>query len=70
MAYDINFRPEPDTVAFLIRSGARVEEIQVTMRERLAGESYLNFGKSIKYMVQMCMNILFIQWVRKRSETV
>ena len=66
MAYDINFRPEPDTVAFLIRSGARVEEIQVTMRERLAGESYLNFGKSIKYMVQMCMNILFIQWVLKR----
>ena len=67
MAYDINYRPEPDTVAFLIRSGAKVVEIQVTMRERTAGESYLSFGKSIRYMVQMFMNILLIQWVRKRG---
>lgn len=65
MAYSMNFRPEPDTVAYWIRSGAKTEEIQVTMRERIAGESYLNFGKSMKYMVQMCMNILFIQWVLK-----
>ena len=67
MAYGIAYRPEPDTVAFLIRSGAKVEEVQVTMRERTAGESYLSFGKSIKYMVQMFMNILLIQWVRKRG---
>lgn len=65
MAYNINYRPEPDTLACLIRSGAKVEEIQVTMRERTAGESYLSVGKSMKYMVQMCMNILFIQWVLK-----
>ena len=66
MAYTINFRPEPDTVAYLMRNGARVEEIQAVMRERVAGESYLSVGKSMKYMIQMCMNILFIQWVLKR----
>ena len=68
MAYGVNFSPEPDTVSYLLRCGAKVEETQVTIRERTAGESYLNLGKSIRYMVQMCMNILFIQWVRKRGE--
>lgn len=67
MAYGVNFSPEPDTVSYLLRCGAKVEETQVTMRERIAGESYLNMAKSIRYMTQMCMNILFIQWVRKRS---
>ena len=70
MAYGINFSPEPDTVSHLLRSGADVEELQVTIRERVAGESYLSIGKSIRYMVQMCINILFIQWARKRSDWV
>ena len=68
MAYGVNFSPEPDTVSYLLRCGADVEELQVNVRERTAGESYLSIGKSIRYMVQMCMNILFIQWVRKRGE--
>lgn len=68
MAYGVNYTPEPDTVAYLLRSGASVKEMQVSMRERTAGESYLNLGRSIQYMTQMCINIIFIQWVRKRSE--
>jgi len=67
MAYGVNYRPEPDTVAHLIRSGNKVEEVQVTMRERTAGDSYLTLGKSARYMLQMCMDILFIQWVRKKE---
>lgn len=67
MAFEVNFSPEPDTVSYLLRCGIKVEEVQVHIRERIAGESYLNLAKSMKYMVQMCMNILFIQWVRKRS---
>ena len=70
MAYGVNYSPEPDTVAYLLRSGAHMEEIQVKMRERTAGESYLSLGRSIRYMTQMCMNIFFIQWVRKRSDLV
>jgi glycosyltransferase involved in cell wall biosynthesis len=70
LAYGVNYSPEPDTVAYLLRCGAQVEETQVTVRERETGESYLSMGRSIRYMTLMCMNILFIQWVRKRSETV
>ena len=61
-----SFRPEPDTVAFLLRQGARVEEVQVTMRERTAGESYLSPAKAAKYMAQTCASILLIQWVLKQ----
>ena len=68
MAYGVNYSPEPDTVSYLLRCGAKVEETQVTVRERSAGESYLSMSRSIRYMTQMCMNIMFIQWVRKRRE--
>ena len=69
LAYGINESPEPDTIAFLLRSGVRMKEIQVTMRERTAGESYLSFGRSIRYMTQMCLDIFLVQWARKRSDT-
>lgn len=65
MAYGIHSRPEPDTIAYLLRKGIKMEEIQVHMRERTAGTSYLSFSRSIAYMMQMGMNIFFIQWVRK-----
>lgn len=68
MASQVDYGPEPDTVAHLIRSGATVEEVQVEMRERIAGESYLNFSRSIKYMLHMCFSIMFIQWCRKKLQ--
>jgi glycosyltransferase involved in cell wall biosynthesis len=61
-----DYGPEPDTLAHLIRSGARVKEVQVEMHDRIAGESYLSFSRSIKYMMHMCFSIMFIQWCRKR----
>ncbi len=67
MAYELNSRPEPDTIAQLLRRGAKMEECQVAMREREKGESYLNFSASLFYMVQMCMNIFFLQWVMKKE---
>lgn len=58
--------PEPDTLSFLIsRKGARVEECQVEMRERQAGESYLTLSTSISYMVNAFTSILFAQWFRR-----
>ena len=66
MANNVDYGPEPDTLAHLIRSGAGVKEVQVEMRERIAGESYLNFSRSIKYMLHMCFSIMFIQWCRKK----
>lgn len=67
LATTMNYGPEPDTVAFLIRCGAKVSEYQVTMNERIAGESYLNWSRSIKYMFHMCSSILLVQWFRKRG---
>ena len=63
-ATEMNFEPEPDTIAFLVRCGYRVGEVQVTMNERVSGESYLDFAGSIKYMMRMCASILVAQWFR------
>lgn len=61
----VDMGPEPDTVALLIRHGAKVCEVQVEMHERIAGKSYLNFSRSIKYMLRMFVSILILQWFRK-----
>lgn len=66
LANQVNYGPEPDTVAFLMRSGAKVAECQVSMNDRIAGESYLRLGSSIRYMIRMCMSILIVQWFRKK----
>jgi len=61
---DSSLNPEPETVALLLKRGAKIEEIQVSMRERQGGESYLNFKKSIAYMARTLVSILFVQWFR------
>lgn len=67
LANTMNYGPEPDTVAYLIRCGAKVSEIQVEMHERTAGESYLNMMKSMQYMLHMIVSILLIQWFRVKG---
>lgn len=64
-AFNMNYPPEPDTIAYQIKKGAVVKEIQVEMDERIEGESYLNLKNSIKYMSRMIISILFIQYFRK-----
>lgn len=59
-----DFGPEPDTLANLIRKGFKVVEVQVEMRERETGESYLSFSKSIMYMARAFVSILIVQWLR------
>ena len=38
--YNIHYSPEPDTLAYLLNCGIKIEEIQVEMYERIAGTSY------------------------------
>lgn len=64
IASHMNYDPEPDTLAALIRSGASVAEIPAVMNERLSGASYLNFTNSVKYMFYMCISILVVHWLR------
>ncbi len=59
-AFEINRKPEPDTLAFQIKKGAKVKEVQVEMEERFAGESiYSGISSSIKYMVKVIITIIF-----------
>lgn len=65
-ALNINYGPEPDTVSYLIKNGAKVAEVQAHMDERLEGQSYLTLTRSAKYMLRMITSILLIQNFRKR----
>ena len=66
-AHSVNYGPEPDTISYLLKNGASVSEIQVSMNERVEGTSYLNFSRSISYMARMTISILLIQLFRKRG---
>lgn len=66
-ALDANYAPEPDTISYLMKNGAVVKEVQVEMRERIAGESYLNPINRAKYMIKMGISIILIQWLRRRK---
>lgn len=63
MFTEISFlSPEPDTMAYLVRMGADVKEVHVTMEDRSAGKSYLTPVNAAKYMVRILSSILFFQW--------
>lgn len=65
IGYNINTRPEPDTMAYLLNHGVKIEEVQVEMQERVAGLSYLSVFSSMMYMVHVLFNILIFQWFRR-----
>lgn len=65
-AENINFGPEPDTLSYLIRSGASVAEVGICMADRMGGESYLTSFASMKYMMRMAVSIMLVQFSRKK----
>lgn len=65
-ANNMNYPPEPDMLVCMIKRGKKIKEVQVEMRDREFGKSYLNPIRSIKYMLEMCISIIFIQSFRKR----
>ena len=66
-AQNLNYGPEPDTISYLVKNGAKISEVPVTMDERQFGISYLNIAGSISYMIKMLISIIFLQNFRKRS---
>lgn len=60
--------PEPDTLAYMIKKGMKVKEVQVEMSDREFGESYLKPIKSIEYMFNMIFSILFIRSTTKKEK--
>ncbi|MDO4961755.1 MAG: glycosyltransferase family 2 protein [Eubacteriales bacterium] len=54
----LDLAPEPDTIAKLIKSGAKTAEVPVKVADRENGESYLKPAKAAKYMVRILKSIL------------
>ena len=63
--HDSTLTPEPDTIAYMIKKGKNVKEVQVEMKEREFGTSYLNPIKSIEYMANMVASILLFRNFQK-----
>lgn len=58
----MNFYAEPDALAYLLRHGYKVKEVQVEMKDREGGVSYFqNPFKSIYFMLSVMLSIIFIQ---------
>ena len=59
-AFELNRKPEPDTLAFQLKKGYKAKEVQVKMEDRLAGTSiYTGIGSSIQYMLKVLITIIF-----------
>jgi len=59
--------PEPDMLVYMIKRKKKIEEVQVEMKDREFGESYLKPLKAIKYMVSMFCSIIFIRSFTKNK---
>lgn len=60
--------PEPDTIVYMLKKKMKIKEVQVEMREREFGESYLKPLKSAQYMINMFFSILFIRAITKQDK--
>lgn len=65
---NMNLPPEPDMLVYMIKNGMKVKEVQVEMSEREFGTSYLNAWKSIEYMLNVVISIIFVQAFRKKKK--
>lgn len=60
LANATNERPEPDTMLYFARRGFKIEEVEVEMRERQGGESYLTPMKAVRYMIENTLSFLYV----------
>lgn len=66
---DASLTPEPDTLVYMLKKNMKIKEVQVEMKEREFGESYLSPLKSVKYMANMFFSIFLIRnLTRKKKE--
>jgi len=63
-AYPSDF-PEPESIAIACRSGLRVTEVPVRMRERAHGASSITFLRSFQYVVKVTVALMLLP-VRQR----
>ena len=66
---DASLTPEPDTIVYMLKKNMKIKEVQVEMKEREFGESYLSPLRSVKYMANMFFSIFLIRnlTIRKKE---
>ena len=62
--------PEPDTIVYMLKKNKKIKEVQVEMKEREFGESYLKPIKAMKYMINVISSIIFIRSFTKKDKEV
>ncbi|MGL5915991.1 MAG: glycosyltransferase family 2 protein, partial [Culicoidibacterales bacterium] len=60
LAQATNERPEPDTMLYFARRRFKIAEVEVEMRERQGGESYLTPLKAVRYMIENTLSFLYV----------
>ncbi len=67
LVYNSGLSPEPDTIVYMLKKKKKIKEVQVEMKEREFGESYLKPFKAMKYMINMFCSIIFIRSFTKKK---
>ena len=67
LVYNPGLSPEPDTIVYMIKKKKKIKEVQVEMKEREFGESYLKPIRAMKYMINMFCSIIFIRSFTKKK---
>ncbi len=58
---NVNLPPEPCMLAVVSLRQFKIGEVNVQMRERRFGKSYLTFWRSMRYMIEQSLAILFVK---------
>ena len=67
LVYNPGHAPEPDTIVYMKKKKKKIKEVQVEMKEREFGESYLKPIRAMKYMINVFCSIIFIRSFTKKK---
>ena len=67
LVYNPGLSPEPDTIVYMLKKKKKIKEVQVGMKERELGESYLKPIRAMKYMINVLCSIIFIRSFTKKK---
>ena len=58
--------PETDSIPRVVRCGGRVAEYPVEMRERMTGQSSIDMGKTLYFMVKVSLAVLMNSFILRK----
>jgi len=63
-----NIRPEAEMLVIFANNNYTIIEVQVEMKERIFGESYLNTSSAIKFMVVRTIGMILLKNIKFKGE--